>query len=124
MNYTTLTLIPAIQYGNASGDYAGGNVYVGTAVPAAAYYGGQTAIQTLLANVSSFQGNISIIATLNDIREQAAWFEIANVIASSNVTSNAITQITSNAITGNFSWLQATLTDFSAGNVNTVNVSY
>jgi hypothetical protein len=121
--YTTLTLVPTLQYGTANGSYAGGNVYVSNAFPAANYYGGQGAIQTLLFNVNAFQGNISIRATLNDLAESAPYFEIANVIASANVSGNAITQVTSNTVVGNFTWLQATVTDFSAGNV-TVFASY
>ena len=60
--YTTQTLVPALVYGVPSGNYTGGNVYVGNAVPAANYYGGQGAIQTLVANVTSFQGNIVVEA--------------------------------------------------------------
>ena len=117
--YTTQTLVPALQYGVPLGQYAGGNIYVGNAVPAANYYGGQGAIQTLVANVTGFQGNISVEATLNDLQDSAPWFEIANVIAA-----NVATQVTSNTVIGNFTWLRATITDFAAGNVNTVNASY
>ena len=116
--FTTQTLVPALEYGVPSGQYAGGNTYVGTAVPAANYYGGQGAIQTLVSNIANFQGNISIQATLNDLQESAPWFEIANVIAS--YTSG----VTSNTVIGNFTWLRATVTDFAAGNVNTVSASY
>jgi hypothetical protein len=117
--YTTQTLVPALVYGVPSGTYAGGNVYVGNAVPAANYYGGQGAIQTLVANVAGFQGNIILEATLNDLQESAPWFRIANVVAA-----NAVTQVTSNTVIGNFTWLRATITDFAAGNVNTVTASY
>ena len=116
--YTTQTLIPFLQYGQANGTYAGGNVYFSNAIPAASYYGGQGSFQTILANVAGLQGNISIQATLNDAQESAPWFEIANVIAANT------TQITSNTITGNFTWIRAVITDFAAGNVNTVTVSY
>jgi hypothetical protein len=117
--FTTQTLVPALQYGVPSGQYLGGNIYVGNAVPAANYYGGQGAIQTLVANVAGFQGNITVEATLNDLQESAPWFEIANVIAA-----NVTTQVTSNTVIGNFTWLRATITDFAAGNVNTVNATY
>jgi hypothetical protein len=117
--YTTQTLVPALQYGVPSDQYAGGNVYIGNAVPAANYYGGQGAIQTLVANVTGFQGNIVVEATLNDLQDSAPWFEIANVIAA-----NVVTQVTSNTVIGNFTWLRATITDFAAGNVNTVTAAY
>ena len=116
--FTTQTLVPALEYGVPSGQYAGGNTYVGTAVPAANYYGGQGAIQTLVSNIANFQGNISIQATLNDLQESAPWFEIANVIAANT------SGVTSNTVIGNFTWLRATITDFAAGNVDTVSAAY
>ena len=116
--YTTQTLVPALVYGVPSGNYAGGNVYVGNAVPAANYYGGQGAIQTILFDVSAFHGNITIEATLNDLQVSAPWFEIANITAA-NVSS-----VTSNTVVGNFTWLRATITDFASGNVNTVTAAY
>jgi hypothetical protein len=116
--FTTQTLVPALEYGVPSGEYAGGDTYVGTAVPAANYYGGQGAVQTLVSNVSNFQGNISIQATLNDLQESAPWFEIANIIAAN------ISAVTSNTVIGNFTWLRATVTDFAAGNVNTISTLY
>jgi hypothetical protein len=109
--YTTQTLVPALEY-------TAGNTYVGNAVPAANYYGGQGAIQTIIFDVDTFQGNISIEATLNDLQDSAPWFEIANLIAAN------ISSVTSNTVVGNFTWLRATITDFAAGNVNTVTASY
>jgi len=109
--YTTQTLVPALEY-------TAGITYVGTAVPAANYYGGQGAIQTIIFDVDTFQGNISIEATLNDLQDSAPWFEIANLIAAN------ISSVTSNTVVGNFTWLRATITDFAAGNVNTVTASY
>jgi len=109
--YTTQTLVPALEY-------TAGNTYVGNAVPAANYYGGQGAIQTIIFDVDTFQGNISVEATLNDLQDSAPWFEIANLIAAN------ISSVTSNTVVGNFTWLRATITDFAAGNVNTVTVSY
>jgi len=116
--YTTQTLVPALVHGVPSGNYAGGNVYVGNAVPAANYYGGQGAIQTVLFDVSALQGNIVIEATLNDNQVSAPWFEIANLTAANT------TSVTSNTVVGNFTWLRARITDFASGNVNTVTAAY
>ena len=116
--YTTQTLVPFLQQGVPSGNYDGGNTYVGNAVPAANYYGGQGSIQTLTLDVTKLQGNIRIQATLNDSAESAPWFEIANLIAAN------VTQVTSNTIIGNFTWLRAVISDFSTGNINTVTAAY
>jgi len=116
--YTTQTLIPALQYGVPTDQYAGGNLYIGNAIPAAGYYGGQGAIQTILYNVDQLQGNITIQATLNDLQDSAPWFEIHKLVA------NNVSEVTSNTVIGNFTWLRATVTDFSTGNINIVTASY
>ena len=116
--YTTQTLVPFLQWGDPSAYYDGGNTYVGNAVPAANYYGGQGAIQTILYDVEALQGNIIIEATLNDLQESAPWFEIARLEADNQ------TEVRSNTVVGNFTWLRATVVDFVAGNVNIVTASY
>jgi hypothetical protein len=119
-NYTTVTLVPFIQWGEiGNSNYQGGNTYVGASVPAANYYGGQGSLQTILFNVDNFVGNISIQATLTDLPDSAPWFEVTNLTATSPVDS-----ITSNSVVGNFSWLRAVVTDFTAGNINIVTASY
>ena len=117
--YTSLTLVPALEWGTPSGTYTGNNVYVGDAVPAANYYAGQGYIQTFLYNVANFDGTITVEATLQDIPETAAWF----VVNASGNVGNTVTQITSNSVIGNFSWLRARV-DFTAGNVNSVTANY
>ena len=117
--FTTLDLLPVTQYGIPSGNYDGSSPnFIGNAIPASNYYGGQGFIQTIFANVSGFQGNISVQATLNDAQESAPWFEVSNVIAAN------VSNVFSSAVTGNFTWLRAVVTDFAAGNINIVTASY
>ena len=111
-SYTTQTLVANVVY-------SGTDAFVSNVVPAANYYGGQGAIQTLLFDLTNFQGNIVVQATLNDLQESAPWFEITNVIVA-----NAVTQVTSNTVIGNFTWIRAEITDFVAGNINLISVSY
>jgi hypothetical protein len=107
--YTTLTLIPTTS--------AGGNI-VSNGVPAANYYGGQGYIQTFTYTLDGFQGNISVQATQNNTLDTVPWFEIHNVMANTATTSTM-----ANSIVGNFSWLRAVVTDFTAGNI-TITVAY
>ena len=115
--YTTQTLVPFLQWGEIGNVYDGGNTYVGNAVPAANYYGGQGATQTITFDVDAFVGNITIEATLHDSAESAAWFSIANLSA------NNVSEVRSNTVIGNFTWLRATV-NFTGGNVNSVNALY
>jgi len=118
-NYTTVTLVPFIQWGDlGNSSYQGGNTYVGNAVPAANYYGGQGSLQTITFDVDALVGNISIQATLTDLPDSAPWFEIANLSA------NNQSEVRGNTVVGNFSWLRAVVTDFTAGNINIVTASY
>jgi hypothetical protein len=111
-SYTTKTLVANVVY-------SGTDAFVSNVVPAANYYGGQGAIQTLLFDLTGFQGNITVQATLNDLQESAPWFEIANIIAA-----NAVTTTTSNTVIGNFTWIRAEITEFVAGNINIISASY
>jgi len=116
--YTTVTLVPFLQWGEISAYYDGGNTYVGNAVPAANYYGGQGSLQTIIFDVDDLVGNITVEATLTDLPDSAPWFKVATLSA------NNQSEVRGNTIVGNFSWIRATVTDFTAGNVNIVTASY
>jgi hypothetical protein len=112
-SYTTQTLVANVVY-------SGPDAFVSNAVPAANYYGGQGAIQTLLYNVTDFQGLVTVQATLNDLQESAPWFDIATF----GDPGNTITQITSDTVIGNFTWIRVEVTEFVAGNINVITVAY
>jgi len=107
--YTTVVLIPTTSSGTD---------IVGYAVPAANYYGGQGYIQTLTYTQDGFQGNITVQATLNNTIDSAPWFDIDHANAATPTSATV-----SNSVIGNFSWLRAVVTNFSAGNI-TVTASY
>lgn len=119
--YTTQTLVGNVVHGVPSGRYDGNSTaFVTTAVPAANYYGGQGAIQTLLCDVANLQAVITVQATLNDLQESAPWFDITTF----GNASNAVTTVTSNTVIGNFTWIRAEITEFTAGNINLLTVAY
>jgi hypothetical protein len=121
MTYSTQTLLPSTTYGTASGNYDGvSTAFIGNAIPAANFYGGQGSIQTATLQVTGFQGVITLQASLNDWTEQAMWFDI-------NSYGNAITPTTDTTaitIAGNFVWVRAAVTEFTAGAVNQANLLY
>ena len=119
--YTTLALLPETDYGTPSGNYDGSSAaFIGNAIPAANYYGGQGYIQTLDFDVSNLLGVVTTQATLSDSPEQAAWFDIARYGDPANVTTGA----NSVTVLGNFSWLRVAVTDFTAGNITLATASY
>jgi len=118
--YTTQTLIDDVTYGTASGNYDGSSQdWYSDAVPAANYYGGQGALQTITYRLQDFVGVITIQATLNDLKESAPWFEVATYGDGSTADTGTIPV----NIVGNFTWLRAEITEFSSGTI-TITAAY
>jgi hypothetical protein len=121
MTFSTETLLPTTQYGVASGNYDGVHPdFVGNAVPAANFYGGQGSVQTARLDVTGFVGVITLQASLNDWPEQAAWFDLDSYGNTTLPTTDVYT-ITK---TGNFVWVRAVVTGFTAGSIAQVNLLY
>ena len=121
MTITVQTLLDNVVYGTASGNYDGSSQdFYSNAVPAANYYGGQGSLQTIIYKLVNFSGIITIEATLNDLSDEASWFEV-------NTYDAASTQITNYYpvnITGNFVWLRAHVTVFDSGTIEFVTSGY
>ena len=116
-----MPLLPLTVYGTPSGNYNGTNTtFIGNAIPAANYYAGQGRVQTLVYTTVEFVGIITVQATLNDNTPQAAWFDIDTYGNASVPT----TGTQANSVLGNFSYLRAVVTNFTAGNITTVTASY
>lgn len=121
MTTTTQTLLSAVTYGQASGNYDGSSqLFYSNAVPAANYYAGNGSIQTLFFDLAGFVGTITVQATLNDLPEQAQWFDISE--RGDGIT--PVTGYTSSTVTGNFSWLRARVDNFDGGTITAVTGVY
>jgi hypothetical protein len=118
--YSTQILVDDVTYGSASGNYDGSSQdWFSNAVPAANYYGGQGALQTITYRLQDFVGVIKIEATLNDLQDSAPWFEVATYGDGSTADTGTIPV----NVVGNFTWLRAQITDFSSGTI-TITASY
>lgn len=119
--YSTQTMITNVTYGTPSGNYDGSSQdWFSDAVPAASYYGGQGSLQTVIYRLQDFVGTIRIEATLNDQQISAPWFEVATYGDGSTVETGTIPV----NVIGNFTWLRAEITNFSAGTIQAITVSY
>ena len=119
--YSTIPILENTVYGTASGNYDGSSqLFFSNAVPAANYYAGNGSVQTVLYNLTGFVGTITIQATLNDLPEQAKWFDISE----RGDGSTADFGITTATVTGNFSWIRARVEGFDAGIIQAVTISY
>ena len=122
MKTTTLQLLPTTTYGTPSGNYDGSSQdFSGPQQKAADYYGGFGDLQTVAIFLLNFQGKLRIEATLESVpATDAEWFKVDEY----NYTSTATTTNFSTNITGNFTWMRASVEDFTAGTITKVMLSY
>jgi hypothetical protein len=122
MKTTTVQLLPTTTYGTPSGNYDGSSLdWSGEDQQAANYYGGFGQLQTVAFYLLNFQGLIRIEATLDsEPTVDADWFKINEFDSTSAATTNNF----SVNLTGNFTWIRATVIGFEAGTITKVTMSY
>jgi hypothetical protein len=120
MILTQETLLETTVYGTASGNYDGSSQdFFSDVARAVSYYQGQGSIQTVNIQVTGFVGRIRLQATLNDDPAAAAWFEVYDYIRPSPTTDYHPV-----SLVGNYVWMRAEITDFSAGTIQGITVTY
>lgn len=122
MKTTTVQLLPTTTYGTPSGNYDGSSLdWSGPDQKAADYYGGFGQLQTVAFYLLNFQGLIRIEATLESVpATDADWFKVYDFDSIEDPTTNNF----STNITGNFTWIRATVIGFDAGTITKVMMSY
>ena len=99
--------------------YSGASDLHGDPVIAANYYGGNGGTQTATIVVTGFEGLIKFQATLNDQLGQALWFDVDEFGGAGPYTETAsITMI------GNFCYMRVYVTEFTAGTINSITLTY
>lgn len=120
MNLTTNTILATTVHGTASGNYDGSSLaFDSDAAQAAGYYAGLGSIQTVAIRVSGFQGTITLQATLNNPAESAVWFDVYEYIADT-----PITDYHPESLVGNYVWMRARITNFEAGTIDSITITY
>ena len=121
MILTTETLLSTTSYGVASGNYDGSSLdFFSDVVRAVNFYNGQGSIQTVTIIVAGFSGKITLQASLNDDPIQGAWFDVYTY----DQTLFPFTEHHSVSLTGNYVWMRAEITDFEAGTINSITITY
>jgi hypothetical protein len=119
---TTETILGLTVHGTPSGNYDGSSQeFSSDAAKAANYYRGQGSVQTVGFRVTGFEGIIHLEATLDADPETATWFE---TFSYGDGSSAAITQYYPATVTGNFTWMRVRVTNFAAGTINSVVITY
>lgn len=121
MSITNLTILDTTTYGVPSGNYDGSSLaFVSDAEKAVNYYQGQGSIQTVTIRVQDFPGIITLQATLDENPASVAWFDVYTY----GDGSSPMTDHHPVALTGNFAWMRAAVTDFSAGTIEYIKIAY
>lgn len=108
---TTIILLSQTPFGS-------GPIINGEKQPAASYYLGGADLQTVTWNLTSVTAEIKIQASLSENPTSNDWFTVQTVNA------NNLTEINFSNINGNFVWLRATVSGFTAGVIQSIKVSY
>lgn len=121
MNVNTLTMLGLTQHGIPSGNYDGSSQnFDSDGVKGVGYYRGQGSIQTVYQRITGFVGVITVQATLDQNWQTAKWVDVNEF--GDGVT--AVSGVYPVSLTGNYTWLRARITEFSAGTVDSVSVVY
>ena len=121
MSITNLTILGTTTYGTPAGNYDGSSLsFVSDAEKAVNYYQGQGSIQTVTIRVQDFPGIITLQATLDQDPATAAWFDVYTY----GDGSSAVTDHHPVALTGNFAWARAAVSDFTAGTIEYIKIAY
>jgi hypothetical protein len=121
MDVNSLTILSLTQHGVPSGNYDGSSLdFDSDGAKGVGYYRGQGSIQTVYQRVTGFVGTVTLQATLDQNWQTAQWVDV-NVFGDG---STPVTGVYPATLTGNYTWLRARITDFSAGSIDSITVMY
>jgi hypothetical protein len=122
MTIVAQSILSTTEYGVPSGNYDGSSQdWASDAVKAANYYRGQGNIQTIIIQVTDFEGIMYIEATLDADAQTATWF---NTYVYGDGSTTPLTDYHPASITGNFTWMRIRIEGFSGGTINSATITY
>lgn len=121
MNTSTLPIVASTVHGVPSGNYDGSSLdWPSDAVKAVSYYKGQGSFQTIVIQVTEFQGKIVIDGSLSSAADTTSWTELYTYDSSFSV----LTDYHPETIVGNFVWVRARVIGFTQGTINQITITY
>lgn len=118
MAQTSTTLIGSTVYGASSGNYDGSSAsFSSDNVKGDGYYSQADGVHTVAYHVAStFTGSIKMQGSLATTPTESDWFDISGT----TFTADQSTLTSSYNFTGNFVWVRATVTEFTAGTITKI----
>lgn len=118
---TTLSILDYTTYGTPAGNYDGSSMdWASNGVRAADYYRGYGGLQSVRYQLTDFIGTIYFEATLDPTANDANWF--TTIVVGDG--SSALSDLRSQTITGNFTWMRVRIEGFDSGTINFINITY
>ena len=123
MKTSSFTLIPSTTFNTANGNYdplVDSGDFSSDPVKAAAYYSKDKSLQTLSWYLVGVTAVITIEATLDAESTSTNWFTIHTI-------GDGATPLTENDfinLTGNYTWIRASVTLFTAGTIQKISLGY
>lgn len=109
------TILPTTSYGgNAT---VTGNKFKGDG-----YYGRQDGLHTVAYFLDQFVGNVKIQATLATDPADSDWFDVVDTEHGDGST--IVTENVFKNFSGNFVWIRAVVSEFSAGTINKIHYNH
>jgi hypothetical protein len=118
MGKTTVQILPTTSYGTATGNYLGAAAdFVSDNVKGDGYYGFADGVHTAQVRVTAFVGTVKLQASLEKTPTSTDWVDISGAVITAGV---ATTSSTFWNFTGNYVWIRASVSSFTAGTINTL----
>ena len=117
---TTITMIPSTSFGSATGNYDGTSTsFESDNSKGDGYYGFSDGVHTAQVRVTGFPGTIKFQGSLATTPTSTDWVDIAGAALAGD-GSSLITNSYIYNFTGNYVWIRASITNFTAGSINTI----
>jgi len=119
-----MSIIPTVvisntAFGAANGPYNGTDTnWYSNAYKGDGYYGYTDGLHTVSFKLTGFVGTIGMQASIATTPTAADWFDIDSTQVGDNI--NPLSEVTFANFSGNFVWVRAAITNFTAGTINKV----
>jgi hypothetical protein len=119
MSIVPTVVISNTAHGASNGPYNGTNLnWFSDKYKGDGYYGYTDGLHTVSYKLTGFIGTIGFQASLATTPTEQDWFDLAESQVGDNV--NPLTINTFKNFSGNFVWVRASITSFTAGTINRV----
>jgi hypothetical protein len=117
---TTVTLLPTTTYNTAVGNYDGSSTsFSSDKVKGDGYYGFADGVHTVQLRVTGFPGTVKIQGSLATDPASTEWVDVTGAALAGD-GSTLITNSYFYNFTGNYVWIRASVSDFTAGTINSL----